>query len=88
MWFVLMRAILGPGRALHPDSPVLNSEELGIKLLFFGMVGGLSVAVLAGAWLIVQWRVRREARPRRPSRLPDSQPASLRGEPDLAPGDR
>jgi len=56
MWFVLMRAILGPGRALHPDSPVMNSEELGIKLLFFGMVGGLSVALLAGAWLIAQWR--------------------------------
>ncbi|HSK48818.1 MAG TPA: hypothetical protein VLA05_12600 [Coriobacteriia bacterium] len=55
-WLVLLRAILGPGRALHPDSPVLNSEELLIKLLFFGIVGSLAVATLAGAWLIVQLR--------------------------------
>jgi len=52
MWVVLLRAILGPGRALHPDSPVMNSEEMMIKLLFFGIVAGLGVATLSLAWLI------------------------------------
>lgn len=51
-WAVLMRAILGPGRALHPDSPVMNSEELGIKLLFFGIVGSLALATVAASWLL------------------------------------
>ncbi|TLM94726.1 MAG: hypothetical protein FDZ75_05450, partial [Actinobacteria bacterium] len=44
LWIVLLRAVLGPGRALHPDSPVLNSDEIGIKLLFFGIVIGLGMA--------------------------------------------
>ena len=65
MWVVLMQAILGPGRALHPDSPVLNSDELGIKLLFFGMVISLSVATLGAAWAVVvtrtQWCAKRSA---------------------------
>ncbi len=50
MWTLLLRAILGPGRALHPDSPVLNSSELKIKALFFGMFGLLLVAALLAAW--------------------------------------
>jgi hypothetical protein len=50
MWVLLLRAILGPGRALHPDSPVLNSPEIKIKLLFFGIFGLLLVAALLAAW--------------------------------------
>lgn len=56
---LLGQALLGPGRALHPDSPVLNSPELGIKLLFFGMVGSIAVAAVAAVWLVA--RVREEA---------------------------
>ncbi len=55
-WYLLLQAILGPGRALHPDSPVLNSDELGIKALFFGMVISIAVASLAGAWWITRVR--------------------------------
>ncbi len=51
-WTVLMRAVLGPGRALHPDSPVLNSDELIIKLMFFGIVGALAVATAAAVWWV------------------------------------
>lgn len=51
-WAVLMRAILGPGRALHPDSPVLNSDELIIKVLFLGIVASLAVSAIAAAWWI------------------------------------
>jgi len=50
MWTLLLRAILGPGRALHPDSPVLNSPEMKIKLLFFGMFLSLLLAALLAAW--------------------------------------
>lgn len=50
MWVLLLRAILGPGRALHPDSPVLNSEEFKIRALFFGMFGLLLLASLLAAW--------------------------------------
>lgn len=50
-WAVLMRAVLGPGRALHPDSPVLNSEEIYIKLMFAGIVAGLAVSYLG----LVRW---------------------------------
>ena len=56
MWVVLLQAILGPGRALHPDSPVLNSDEIRIKLLFFGIVVSLSVMTLAAAWVITMVR--------------------------------
>jgi hypothetical protein len=52
-WVVLMRAILGPGRALHPDSPVLNSDELFIKLMFFGIVVGMALAA-AGIVMVVR----------------------------------
>ncbi len=57
-WLVLMKAILGPGRALHPDSPVMNSEEIGIKLIFFGIVGSIALASFAGAWMIARMRAR------------------------------
>lgn len=50
-WGVLLRAILGPGRALHPDSPVLNSEEIFIKLMFAGIVAGLAIMYLG----LVRW---------------------------------
>jgi len=61
MWAVLMRAVLGPGRALHPDSPVMNSDEIIIKLLFFGIVGSLAVATLGAAWIVARWRAGRVA---------------------------
>lgn len=54
MWGVLLRALLGPGRALHPDSPVLNSDEIRIKLLFFGIAGGLAIAFAGACWAIVR----------------------------------
>ncbi|MCL2503327.1 MAG: hypothetical protein FWE94_01755, partial [Coriobacteriia bacterium] len=41
---LLARALLGSGRALHPDSPVLNSPEPRIKALFFGMVAALALS--------------------------------------------
>lgn len=56
MWTVLMKAVLGPGRALHPDSPVLNSDEIMIKLLFFGIVGSIAVATLAAASIVARLR--------------------------------
>ena len=52
-WVVLLRAILGPGRALHPDSPVMNSDEVFIKLMFLGIVAGVAVASL-GVIMIVR----------------------------------
>ncbi len=55
-WTILMRAVLGPGRALHPDSPVLNSEEIMIKLIFFGIVAALGLAMGAAAWWIREAR--------------------------------
>lgn len=57
-WAVLLRAVLGPGRALHPDSPVLNSEEIFIKLMFFGIVGGLALAFAGATWWLAARRVR------------------------------
>jgi len=51
-WVVLLQAILGPGRALHPDSPVLNSEEIFIKLMFLGIVAGFAVASFGAALAI------------------------------------
>lgn len=61
-WWLLMRAILGPGRALHPDSPVMNSEEIGIKLAFFGIVASLGVAAIGATWVIERLRVGAHAR--------------------------
>jgi hypothetical protein len=52
-WAVLMQAVLGPGRALHPDSPVMNSEEFYIKFMFFGIVAGFAIAAF-GATLAIR----------------------------------
>ncbi len=60
LWTIIMRAVLGPGRALHPDSPVMNSDEIGIKLLFFGIVLGLAVATTG---LVMGVRALRAGRP-------------------------
>jgi len=57
-WIVLMRAILGPGRALHPDSPVMNSDEIFIKLMFFGIVAGIAVASFGAVLMIRRARAR------------------------------
>jgi hypothetical protein len=46
---VLGGALLGPGRGLHPDSPVMNSEEIFIKLMFLGIVAGFAIAAFGGA---------------------------------------
>lgn len=56
MWSVILTAVLGPGRALHPDSPVMNSDEIFIKLMFFGIVGGIGMAAAGAAWLIARAR--------------------------------
>ena len=55
-WVVLLQAILGRGRALHPDSPVMNSEEIFIKLMFLGIVLGFVVASFGAALAIKRWR--------------------------------
>lgn len=56
MWAVILQAVLGPGRALHPDSPVMNSDEIFIKLMFFGIVGGIGLAASGAAWWIARVR--------------------------------
>lgn len=61
LWAVLLRAILGPGRALHPDSPVMNSDEMIIKVLFFGIVASLGIATAAAAAMIVRYRASKAA---------------------------
>lgn len=49
---VLGGALLGPGRGLHPDSPVMNSEEIFIKLMFLGIVAGFVIAAFGGVlWI-------------------------------------
>lgn len=58
-WVVLLQAILGPGRALHPDSPVMNSEELYIKFMFLGIVAGFAVAAFGAALAIRTFRAGR-----------------------------
>lgn len=55
-WAILLRAILGPGRALHPDSPVMNSDEIFIKLMFLGIFGGLLVACTGAVLLVRSFR--------------------------------
>jgi hypothetical protein len=52
MWTIMLRAILGPGRALHPDSPVWNSPELEIKLVFVGIFLSLFASALFAAWAL------------------------------------
>jgi hypothetical protein len=50
--YLLSDIFLDPAkRALHPDSPVLNSGW-DIKLPFFGIVGAWFACMLIGAWLI------------------------------------
>jgi hypothetical protein len=50
--FMLSDIFLDPAkRALHPDSPVLNSGW-DIKLPFFGIVAAWFACMLIGAWLI------------------------------------
>lgn len=51
MWTLLSRAIWGPGKALHPDNPILNSGS-DIQIPFFLLVGCLAVAVLSAAALV------------------------------------
>lgn len=53
MWVLMLDLFLDPvKRALHPDSPVLNSEELLIKLPFFGMVACIFALELLVGWII------------------------------------
>lgn len=59
LWAILMTAILGPGRAFHPDSPVMNSEEIIIKLYFFGIVAGIGLAAVSAVRLLVVARMKR-----------------------------
>lgn len=60
MWTLILKAVLGPGRALHPDSPVLNSEEIRIKLIFGGIVVCLAIAAAGGTWMVAKVRSGRE----------------------------
>jgi len=66
-WLVLMQAILGPGRALHPDSPVMNSEEIFIKLMFLGIVAGFALASFGAALTIKSIRDERPTPPEEPA---------------------
>lgn len=53
MWWLMIGIFTDPhARALHPDSPVLNSGS-DIQIPFFGIVGLLFFASLIFAWL---WR--------------------------------
>lgn len=62
MWVLMLDLFIDPvKRALHPDSPVLSSDEWIIKLPFFGMVAALFVAQLIIAW-IISTHVRPESR--------------------------
>lgn len=49
------------GKALHPDSPVMNSDEFIIKALFFCMVIGMSLFTAAMTVGIANSRTRRLA---------------------------
>jgi len=58
--FVIVSALLlvwamSAGRALHPDSPVMNSPELLIKILFFMMVAGHVIAIVGITSLLFVW---------------------------------
>lgn len=60
LWALLLTAILGPGRAFHPDSPVMNSDEIIIKLYFFGIVLGIGLVVLAAVRMLAALRMQRD----------------------------
>jgi hypothetical protein len=49
----LLMWAMDAGRALHPDSPVLNSPEMFIKVMFFTIVAGHLVTVVGVATLFV-----------------------------------
>jgi p-aminobenzoyl-glutamate transporter AbgT len=52
MWALLTNVFLDPvKRALHPDSPVLNSGW-EIKAPFFGMVAAIFAITLVAAWIV------------------------------------
>jgi hypothetical protein len=52
MWFTLAPVFLDPvKRALHPDSPVLNSGW-EIKGPFFGMVAAIFAVAIVASWLV------------------------------------
>lgn len=54
--FVGLNWAVNAGRALHPDSPVLNSTEFKIKALFFMMFGFLLISALASGYAISAFR--------------------------------
>lgn len=53
LWVVLGVMVFGnaAAKALHPDSPVLNSGA-DIQTPFFAILAALSVATILGAWLV------------------------------------
>lgn len=51
---------MGAGKALHPDSPVMNSEEIIIKLIFFCIVGSHMVGAAGMTALIKSLRESRQ----------------------------
>ena len=54
MWALLADVFIDPAkRALHPDSPVLNSGS-DIQLPFFGIVGSLLAMALVLAWFVAR----------------------------------
>lgn len=61
LWIVLMVMVFGnaEARALHPDSPVLNSGS-EIQLPFFAILACLTVATVLGAWLVADKVARAE----------------------------
>jgi hypothetical protein len=50
----LLAWAMNAGRALHPDSPIMNSSEIAIKLLFFMMVASHLIAVVGLASICAQ----------------------------------
>lgn len=54
LWVLLGIATTAKG-GLHPDSPVLNSDEIIIKLLFFAMVIGQLVMAIAASTAVANW---------------------------------
>ncbi|MHB9002839.1 MAG: hypothetical protein ACYC6C_02075 [Coriobacteriia bacterium] len=61
LWVVLGLMVFGnaEARALHPDSPVLNSGS-EIQLPFFAILACLSVATILAAWLVADHVARAE----------------------------
>ena len=57
--FVALAWAMNAGKALHPDSPVLNSDEIIIKLLFFCMVISDMVMAAGFSAAIASFRTKR-----------------------------